>query len=37
MGRKPKATTYNWTAEKEEMLISFWETHEYLFDLEKKD
>lgn len=37
MGRKPKASTYDWTNEKEETLISFWEEHEYLYNLQCRD
>lgn len=37
MGRKPKSITYEWTEEKEEMLISFWEENEFLYNLACKD
>lgn len=34
MGRRPKISTYEWTNEKEEMLVAFWEEHEYLYNME---
>lgn len=38
MGRKAKAKlTYEWTEEKEEVLISWWEKTEFLYNLECKD
>lgn len=37
MGRKPKSTSYDWTEEKEEMLISWWEETEYLYNLKCKE
>lgn len=36
MGRKPKAETYDWTEEQEEMLISWWERNDFLYDLQSK-
>lgn len=37
MGRKPKASTYGWTNEKEEQLIRWWEETEYLYNLQCRD
>lgn len=37
MGRKPKQSTYDWTNEKEEKLIQWWEETEYLYNLQCRD
>lgn len=37
MGRKPKTVAYDWTEEKEEMLISFWESNDFLYNLANKN
>lgn len=37
MGRKPKSSSYDWTDEKEEILIAGWEEHEYLYNMKLKD
>lgn len=38
MGRKPKQPTdYEWTPEREEMLLNFWEKNAFLYNLELRD